>query len=61
VKNQEKETPPMKASTKLVGGLIALVVLLPALTHWLSELLLPTIVLVVLLLIARIVWFHTRM
>jgi hypothetical protein len=60
MKNQEKE-PPMKASTKLVGGFIALVVLLPVLIRWLSELLVPVVVLVVLLLIARIVWFHTRM
>jgi hypothetical protein len=60
MKNQGKE-PPMKATTKLVGGFIALVILLPVLAHWLSELLLPTMALVVLLLIARIVWFHTRM
>lgn len=61
MKNQEKETPLMKTTTKLVGGLIALVVLLPVLIHWLSELLVPVSVLVVLLLVARVVWFHTRM
>lgn len=61
MKNQEKETPLMKATTKLVGGLIALVVLLPALIRWLSELLVPVAVLVALLLVARVVWFHTRL
>jgi hypothetical protein len=60
MKNQEKE-PPMKASTKVVAALIILVVLLPALIRSVSELLLPVSVLVVLLLVGRVVWFHTRM
>jgi hypothetical protein len=60
MKNQEKETPSMKATTKWIAVLIALVVFLPALIRWLSELLVPVAVLVVLLLIARVVWFYTR-
>jgi hypothetical protein len=60
-KKQETETPLMKTTTKLVGGLIALVVLLPALIRSVSQLLLPVSVLVVLLLVGRVVWFHTRM
>lgn len=60
MKNQEKETP-MKIMAKVVAALIVLVVLLPALIRSVSELLLPVSVLVVLLLVARVVWFHTRM
>jgi hypothetical protein len=60
MKTQEKE-PPMKAMSKWIGGAIALVVLLPVLVHWLSELLVPVVVLVVLLLVSRVVWFYTRL
>jgi hypothetical protein len=59
VKNQEKE-PPMKTTTKLVGGLIALVVLLPTMIRWLNELLLPFVVIALIVVVARVVWFYTR-
>jgi uncharacterized membrane protein len=51
----------MSTTAKIVLGLIALMVLLPVLTHWLNELQLPVAVLVVLLLIARVVWWLTRL
>jgi hypothetical protein len=61
MKDQENETPLMKATTKWIAALITLVVLLPALIRSVSELLLPVSVLVVLFLLARVVWFHTRL
>jgi len=60
MKNQEKDTPPMKATTKWIAVLIALVVLLPALIRWLNELLLPFVVIALILVVARVVWFYTR-
>lgn len=60
MRTQEKETPLMKTTAKLVAGLIVLVILLPTLIHWLHELLLPLVIIALLLLIARVVWFYTR-
>lgn len=48
-------------TAKVVAAVIVLAVLLPALIHWLNALLLPSVVIVLVLLIARVVWFHTRM
>jgi hypothetical protein len=61
VKNQDKETPPMKFMAKVVVVLIVLVVVLPALARYLHELLLPFVVIALVLLVARVVWFHTRL
>jgi hypothetical protein len=60
MKNQEKETPPMKAATKWIAVLIAVVVLLPTLIRWLNELLLPFVVIALIVVVARVVWFYTR-
>lgn len=51
----------MTTTAKIVAGLIALLVLLPTVIHWLNELLVPFVVIVVLLLIVRVAWFYTRL
>lgn len=60
MKNQEKEAPPMKIMAKVVAAFIALVVLLPALIRWLSELLIPFVVIALMVVVVRVVWFYTR-
>jgi hypothetical protein len=57
MKNQEKETPPMKATTKWIAVFIAVVVLLPTLIRWLNELLLPFVVIALIVVVARVVWY----
>lgn len=60
MKNQEKETPLMKATTKWIAVLIAVVILLPTLIRWLNELLLPFVVIALIVIVARVVWFYTQ-
>jgi hypothetical protein len=61
MKNQEKGTPLMKATTKWIAVLIALVVLLPVFSRWVSELLLPFVIIGLIVVVARVVWFYTRL
>ncbi len=61
MKDQEKESPLMKSTTKWIAALIVLVILLPALIRWLNELLLPFVVIALVGVVARVVWFHTRL
>jgi hypothetical protein len=60
MKNQEKETPAMKVMAKVATGFIVLVVLLPALIRWLSELLIPFVFIALMVVVVRVVWFYTR-
>jgi hypothetical protein len=60
MRDQEKETPLMKITAKVVAIFIILVVFLPALIRWLNELLLPFVIIALVVVVARVVWFYTR-
>ncbi len=60
MRDQEKETPLMKITAKLVAVFIVLVILLPTLIRWLNELLLPAVIIALIAVVARVVWFYTR-
>jgi hypothetical protein len=60
MKKEERKTPLMKITAKMVAVFIVLVVLLPALIRWLDELLFPFVIIAVVLVVARVVWFYTR-
>ncbi len=61
MKKEETETPLMKITAKMVAVFIVLVVLLPALIRWLNELLLPFVIIALVVVVARVVWFYTRL
>lgn len=61
MRDKEKETPLMKITAKLIAVFIVLVVLLPALIRWLNELLLPFVIIALIVVVARVVWFYTRL
>lgn len=51
----------MTATSRLVIALLLLIVLVPLVAGWVNELLVPFVVLVVTGVVARLVWFHTRL
>lgn len=61
MKKEETETPLMKITAKMVAVFIVLLVLLPALIRWLNELLLPLVIIALVVVVARVAWFYTRL
>jgi hypothetical protein len=51
----------MNLATKFVLGLILLMVLTPLVIGWVNQLLVPFLILVAGVLIARVVWFYTHL
>lgn len=51
----------MSTAAKIVVGMLVLLVLLPTVIRWLNELLLPFVVIALIVVVARVVWFHTRL
>lgn len=51
----------MNPTTKLVVGLILLIVLMPLVIGWVNQLLVPFLVVVAAVVVARLVWFYTHM
>lgn len=58
---KKDETEPMKLVAKMVGGIILLTILLPTLIRSLHDLLLPLVVVAVVVIVGRLVCFHTRL
>lgn len=51
----------MTRCVKLVAVVVAAVLLVPLAVKWVNALLVPVVVLVVLALVARVVWFYTHL
>ena len=51
----------MNATVKFVLVLILLIAVAPLVITWVNELIVPFVVVVVVLLLGRLVWFHTHL